>query len=146
MAFIPKGSSQICPYYAPPFYPPAFFNYYCGYLPIAGPGLTVPLDYLYPPRNASTLLLGTPGGGTATLLTALITPTAPATTPTLFGLTTAITLAAGGGGGINTNTLALLAATPVPTAPATTPTIGTTTLLLLGGGGVNTTTLLLLGI
>ena len=135
--FIQQGNTEI-PFY----YPPAFFNplYSFGYFPVIPP-----LIYEYPSRNAFALLPSS-GGGTSSLLTTLLTPIPTiTTTQTLISVTTALTLAAGGG--ISNNTLLQLSTTPVPIFPTvTTPTIGTTTALLLGGGGVSTTTLLLLGI
>ena len=124
----------------PLYYPPAFFNplYTFGYFPVIAPPI-------YPVRNAFTLLPSS-GGGTSSLLTTLLAPTATVTAPQpLIGVATAITLAAGGG--ISNNTLVLLSTTPVPTFPTiTAPTIGTTTALVLGGGGISTSTLLLLGL
>lgn len=141
--FAQQGKAQITLYY-----PPAFFNpiYSFGYFPSIPLLIPQPICE-YPARNAFALLPSS-GGGTSSLLTTLLTPTITVTaTQPLIGVTTAVTLAAGGG--ISTNTLLLLSSTPVPlpTIPTvTTPTIGTTTALFLGGGGISTTTLLLLGL
>ena len=143
LVLIQHGNAQIPFYYQ---YQPAFvgpYNFFGGAPPF-GPLYSNPFyeyeyfGYGFPSRNAAVL-------SSSTLLYAslLNTPTAPTAT-TVIGLNTAITLAALGGTGVSSTTLATLAATPVPTV-TTTPTVGITTTLLLGGG-VSTSTLLLLGI